>query len=167
MTYSAEASNSRRNFLRGRFSSVARAVRPPWALAEQDFLSTCTRCAECLPVCPSQILRKGDGAYPVVDFSVGECTFCGACLDACVPRALRKVEGGVPWTLAASLGETCLALRHVECRVCGEMCGSGAIRFVFQAGSVARPVLYPEKCNGCGACSAPCPAQALHIAPVE
>lgn len=151
----------RRGFLRGRIRTVTPGLRPPWALAETEFVERCTRCDACLQACPSSIVVHGDGAYPVVDFGRGECTFCGDCVEACEPAALRRAEHAAPWALKAAVGGKCLAMQGVECRVCGEICGHSAIRFRPRIGGVALPELDPETCNGCGACVAPCPAQAI------
>ena len=154
---------SRRDFLRGRRTSTPPPQRPPWALAEADFTAGCSRCGDCLGVCPTGILVKGEGGFPAVDFSRGECTFCGECVAACMPGALSRVGGQAPWALRVCIGEACLAQRGVECRICGEACGASAIRFRPRAGGVALPQLDETACTGCGACIAPCPGQAIAV----
>ena len=154
---------SRRNFLRGRFSPAKGLQRPPWAIAERDFLEVCTRCGDCCRACPTQILVEREGGYPGVDFGAGECTFCGDCVTACRSSALVREAVQAPWSIIARFGENCLARQRVECRVCGEQCENGAIRFPPQAGGVAVPSLDPAQCSGCGACVAPCPTQAIVI----
>lgn len=62
------------------------------------------------------------------------------------------------------IAEACLARRGVECRICGEACDSGAIRFRPRLGSVAQPVLNLEACTGCADCVAPCPVAAITVA---
>lgn len=163
------ASPSRRGFLRGRVRAAAPAPRPPWAREERDFISSCTRCDACIDACPTAILVRADGGFPAVDFSRGECTFCGDCVTHCAPRALlRPAEGDAPWSSKASIGQACLAAAGVECRVCGENCPVGAIRFRPRIGGVALPQLEAEACTGCGACFAPCPTRAIVVqAPVE
>lgn len=163
------ASPSRRGFLRGRVRAAAPAPRPPWAREERDFISSCTRCDACIDACPTAILVRADGGFPAVDFSRGECTFCGDCVTHCAPRALlRPAEGDAPWSLKARIGQACLAAAGVECRVCGENCPVGAIRFRPRIGGVALPQLEAEACTGCGACFAPCPTRAIVVqAPVE
>lgn len=103
-----------------------------------------------------------DGGFPGVDFSRGECTFCGDCVRLCEPQALfRSDPGASPWAMVAAIGADCLAERGVECRVCGEACPAGAIRFRLQRGGVAHPVLDASCCTGCGACIGPCPTRAI------
>jgi ferredoxin-type protein NapF len=107
---------------------------------------------------------RGDGGYPEVDFRHGECTFCGNCATTCRDGALRRADTAAPWSIKAEIGTNCLALNQVECRVCGEQCATGAIRFRLRAGRVATPVLDPRSCNGCGGCVAACPAVAITVA---
>lgn len=159
------ASMSRRGFLRARIRQDGSALRPPWALDEAAFIERCTRCNACVEGCPTGIVARGAGGFPVVDFSRGECTFCAECVERCEPRALvRSADNLPPWTLRASIGERCLAVQNVECRVCGENCPQSAIRFRPRLGGVAHPALDPDACNGCGACVAPCPASAIRVA---
>lgn len=155
---------SRRGFLSGRVTPRAAAQRPPWAVDEAAFVDRCTRCDGCIDVCPTKILVRAAGGYPAVDFSAGECTFCGECVSHCEPGALsRDSEGSSPWRLHARIAESCLAMRGVECRVCGENCPTGAIRFRPRRGGVALPELTLDACNGCGACFAPCPTRSIAL----
>lgn len=156
-------SASRRGFLFGRFRADRSALRPPWAIEAGDFEDLCTRCGECIQICPSAIVVAGDGGFPKVDFSRGECSFCGECAAACRPRALRRDAGVRPWSLGIAISDGCIARQGVECRVCGEACGEAAIRFRPRIGGAALPVIEAERCTGCGACVAPCPAAAIEI----
>lgn len=158
----AEAIN-RRSFLRGRLSAAQDVLRPPWAVAENEFLDNCTRCGDCLRACPTRIVHDRDSGYPALDFSGGECTFCGECVAVCTAGALQRHGDRNPWSARARIGDACLAARRIECRVCGELCAPGAIRFVPLSGGVARPTLNDECCSGCGACVAVCPTQAIRI----
>src|SRR5574338_593991 len=87
-------------------------VKTPRAGAEADFTARCSRCGDCLSACPTGILRKGEGGFPVVDFSRGECTFCGDCVNACMPGALHRLDGQAPWSLSARIGEAVQGARH-------------------------------------------------------
>lgn len=153
----------RRLFLRGRptAKSVPPAPRPPWAVAEADFIQHCTRCDACISICPEGILTQGDGGFPEVRFSQTGCTACGQCVEACLPRALVRTPNQSPWAWRAIIGLNCLAQKKVECRVCGEVCDATAIRFTPTLGGISPPVLDVARCIGCGACVAPCPTQAI------
>lgn len=158
---------SRRSFLRGRTSAPA-PIRPPWSLPEAAFVSACTRCDACVTACPSRIIARGDGGYPVVDFSRGECTFCGDCGRACAPKALDRdaVAGAAPWALAPQVGASCLAAHDVVCRTCGDTCPTRAIRFPPLLGRAAQPFVDATHCTGCGACVSACPVAAVALAAV-
>ena len=67
---------SRRGLLRGRLTTPKPGVQLPWSVSWDEFITDCTRCGDCLTACPEQILVKGDGGFPTVDFLRGECTFC-------------------------------------------------------------------------------------------
>jgi len=154
---------SRAQFLRGDFRGDRTAVRPPWAVSEKSFFERCNSCGDCINACPTHILQPARGHFPAVDFKHGECTFCRACLEACHTGALRADIADAPWTVRAVIGDGCLTKHGVICRTCGEQCESRAIRFRPAVGRVSQPELSIEQCNGCGACVAPCPANALSL----
>ena len=151
--------HGRRAVLRGHPKGLPDAIRPPWA--QTDFLARCTRCDACVAACETQILLRGDGGYPAVDFSRGECTFCGACVAACDSAALQSSE--TPWGLQAHTQDNCLSQRGVMCRACAESCEQQALHFRLQAGGRAIPHIDSQLCNGCGACLAVCPENAIRM----
>ncbi len=154
---------SRRGFFRGRPRPQAE-IRPPWALAEAEFIDYCTRCNDCLGTCPEHIIVAGDGGFPTIDFRRGECTFCGDCVSACQPHALsRREDDQPPWPYKAAIGPACLPNHGVECRTCGDFCDVHAIRFLPRLGGSPLPTLDPQLCTGCGACVAPCPVAAITV----
>lgn len=152
---------SRAQFIRGNFSGSGQVIRPPWAVAEPGFVEACDRCGDCIGVCPEKILEKGRGGFPQVNFSKGECTFCGDCARKCKSGVLNKRVDDAPWPLKAVIASSCLAMKQVVCRTCGEACPVGAIRFRISVGAVARPEVDPVACTGCGACYGPCPVSAV------
>lgn len=156
---------SRRALLKGSLRHE-RALRPPWAVPETLFLQLCTRCGECQGACETQIISRGDGGYPKIDFSRGECTFCQACVDSCPEGALAvlgKSQGAVPWHHVANIGQECLGIKGVYCKSCGEVCEVGAISFTFGSGRVPVPNVMSDACNGCGACVSVCPQEAIKV----
>lgn len=159
----------RRRLLGGRDSASARPrpQRPPWALDEAEFTTTCRDCADCIPACPSGLIRTDGEGRPVLDFSHAGCTLCGDCVRACPRGALHFTPDAPAWDWKVRLTETCLTLQGVVCRSCGEACDAGAIRFRPRIGGPALPALDPLACNGCGACLAPCPSRALVRIPAE
>ena len=150
---------SRRRF----FGSRARVApfRPPWSVAEATFVDACTRCDDCVSACPTGLLKRGDGGFPAADFGVAACTFCGECATACATGAITRDLALAPWSFFIRIDEGCLAHQRVECRVCGELCEAGAIRFRPVLGGVSCPEIDHAVCTGCGACLAPCPVSAI------
>ncbi len=157
-----EVNHGRRGFLRGQVRPATPPLRPPWAQAEAAFLQACTRCRNCAVICPTRVIHLVDG-YPEVSFTGGQCTFCGECVRVCAPGALRRREDEPPWSCRARISDACIAQRGVECRVCGEQCEAGAIRFLPQIGGVSQPAIDAAACSGCGACVAPCPSAAIRV----
>ena len=169
---------ARRGFLRARFSSTALAaqpapLRPPWAVAEEEFQERCTRCGDCIRACAasgSHLLQPGEGGFPVAVFNPAACTFCSDCLTACTATGSRALQAQEPvqerpWRLQLLIGEDCLPKQQVVCRTCAEMCDAGAIRFPPRLGGVSLPVVDTDRCTGCGDCLAPCPTSALQLRP--
>lgn len=84
-------------------------------------------------------------------------------MRSCPEGAIAADEGQAPWHWIAQIGEGCLARQHIECRSCGDVCEPRAIRFTPAVGSVAQPELAGDDCNGCGACIAACPTDAIGV----
>lgn len=83
-----------------------------------------------------------------------------------LPGARRVTPAGDPAPPVAQLapaGPACLGTQGVECRLCGEACDTGAIRFPPRLGGVALPVIDTARCNGCGDCLPLCPTAALRL----
>lgn len=131
----------RRLFLRGKGSKAAASpARPPWSL------------------------REGDGGFPVIDFSAAGCSLCGDCSRACASGAIgRSDDGAAAFTWKADVDGRCLARHGVECRICGDACDAGALRFVPTLGGVAQLRIEREACSGCGDCVSTCPVHALRV----
>lgn len=160
--------NNRRRFLRGQFAQAspqARVPRPPWALRDEaSFTRTCTRCLACVQVCPTSILKAGDGGFPEVTFQANGCDECGRCVSACEPHALVRSSANEPgWAWRIHIHPHCLALNQVECRICGERCDHQAIRFRPSLGGIAKPQVEPDTCTGCGHCVPTCPTSAIEM----
>ncbi len=158
---------SRRTFLGAARQGQGNPLRPPWALPEQDFQERCSRCGDCVSACPTRLLVLGGGGYPEADFNPRRaatgCTFCAACLDVCKTGALSRRDEQAPWSIAAVINGDCLASRQVVCYTCRDTCESDAIRFEWLLGGMAIPLVDSGLCNGCGACLADCPTQAIRI----
>jgi ferredoxin-type protein NapF len=168
----ASIDRSRRRFLFGADEEaqvqVDAAIRLPWALRAD----LCTGCGDCVGACPESIVTLDEKSRAIVDFrrGAGVCSFCGACAEACrepvfAAAAVRATTP--PWTLRATIGADCLTQDGVMCQTCKDTCGDSAIRFVYAAGRIPEPSIDLDRCTGCGACVASCPAAAIEIRRIE
>jgi ferredoxin-type protein NapF len=153
----------RRAFLGARmFQGKVDAVRPPGAVAS-EFLSLCTKCNECVRVCPEGILAPDSDGFPVFRLNNDACTFCGDCALGCEAGALRPdLVSAWPWR-AAIQTPSCLSVTGISCRLCQDFCDQGAIKFKLQLGGRSNPELDTDSCNGCGGCAAACPVDAIYL----
>jgi len=135
--------------------------RPPGAVDEASFLKGCTRCGECMSVCPVSAIviapprfREAAGT-PMIDPSVAACVMCAdtPCISVCEPGVLRADQ---PLTMARAVIQppSCLAYNGSFCTVCSERCPvPGAIEV-----NAGRPRIIEDLCTGCGTCAHVCPA---------
>lgn len=174
-----ETNLNRRAFLRGKSPRVGlNAIRPPWAVHASLFIEKCTRCDECITACPEEIISRGDGGYPEINFhqGEGECTFCAKCADACKSDAFLKlpenrspdtsIKSPKPWNMQISFDASCLSLNAVVCRACADNCDEQAIRFRLKLRGISEPQVIQEDCTGCGVCVSVCPVRAIQIKPI-
>lgn len=159
----------RRGLLRGRPRNVEAQQRMPWQVNEQQFTDQCSRCLACLDKCPAQIISRGDGGFPTVDFQRGECTFCQACVEVCPEPVFRPTDEPA-WQQQAVVADNCLTEQGVMCRSCEDNCEPQAISFPLRRtdkprGGLPSPVIDIDSCTGCGGCVNSCPAQAIKIEP--
>ena len=112
---------NRLQFLRGKYKGES-AVRPPWSIAENEFVDTCDRCDACIKACHLKIIQRGSAGFPEMNFSKGGCDFCMACVQNCPTHAIQlTVENrDDPWRIVAQVNGKCLSQRGVVCRACGE-----------------------------------------------
>jgi len=136
----------------------------PWINDAKQFLDNCTQCGDCLATCPESIIVKGDGGFPTINFELGECDFCGQCANVCKEPIFTPTTE-IPWGKKAKIETTCLANQSIYCRSCAESCETQAL--TFQIGISAVPKIDNDLCTGCGACVAPCPANAIDVKELE
>jgi polyferredoxin len=154
-------------------------IRPPGA-RENDLLSKCIRCGECIRACPTSAIQPSMGEAgieglwtPVLVPRLGYCDYsCNACGQVCPVQAIpplsledkrQRVIG-----LAYIDENRCIPWAdYQDCIVCEEMCpvpdkaitleqvevldGDGVLV------TVQRPQVIRERCIGCGICEYKCP----------
>ncbi|MEA3489405.1 MAG: 4Fe-4S dicluster domain-containing protein [Candidatus Omnitrophota bacterium] len=192
---------SRREFLFMVFSSVfvsgfkwgkkkenaSPVIRPPGALREDEFLSRCVRCGNCMKVCPTNGLQPAmfqaglEGIWtphlvPEIGYCEYNCILCGsACPTGAIPRLKLEEKKKTKLGVANVDRSSCIAwVWNAECLICEEHCPvpEKAIRikeFNIGGRSVRRPVVDPDLCIGCGICQTKCPvrpARAITVSPL-
>jgi len=130
--------------------------RPPGVLDEDDFLSKCMRCKQCIYICQSSpeagkvlfAAKMSDGFNVVntpllIEANGHECTACGLCATVCPSGAIAKV---VPQFLA----DKCIG-----CFKCIPACPNNALT----EGANGYPALNVDLCVGCEKCVDACIAE--------
>lgn len=159
-----------------------RPLRPPGAVDESDFQGLCTRCGNCVRVCPSRVLERDLGTNgwaslltPVLRFHKDYCREdCARCTEVCPSGALARVPLERKTSVRLGLPQVdmnvCLLGEDRECSVCRSRCPYNAVRYVWsEADYTLTPHIEREKCTGCGACEAACPTtprKAILVLPV-
>ncbi len=169
----------RRDFFRGTFGDwidkvvreaeervvVQRYYRPPGARPEIEFLAACTRCGDCISVCPVHAIIKvrPDGGLaagtPHIDPRLQPCIACPdmPCAAACPTDALSVPDQGWEGLRLGQLElvpERCVTFHGTACGLCVGACPVGEKALALD--DEGRPVLRAEGCVGCGVCIRTC-----------
>ena len=135
-------------------------IRPPGALAEEDFTSLCLRCHQCIDICPEKALSSAHltqgwsvTATPILS---GACTLCMKCTQQCPSGALSKIDAK-----DARMGTAIIIEKEcVGCDRCIKPCPTGAISKVPGKRLVQ---VDAAKCTGCMTCIKHCPVNPIAI----
>lgn len=157
-----------------------RLIRPPGGRPEDEMLALCSRCGQCMKVCPTNVLQPAlartglEGLFtPEMDFRVGYCDWsCNECGKLCPTGAIEPLD--LPEKRLAVIGrayidrDTCLPWADYQtCLVCQELCPvpEKAVVIVHAnvttpdgvALNIGQPEVVAERCIGCGICENACP----------
>ncbi|MBC7396845.1 MAG: 4Fe-4S binding protein [Bdellovibrionales bacterium] len=117
-------------------------IRPPMSRKEEDFLSSCIRCGECMKACPTEVLRPAGFQYglralwtPVMNNLESFCQpGCNACSVACPTDAIQKypIEDKYAFKAGTAVFNSALCISYTEQKFCSEcvrQCPTNAIEF--------------------------------------
>jgi ferredoxin-type protein NapF len=157
-----------------------RLVRPPGGRAESELLALCSRCGQCLKVCPTNVLQPAvsaagiEGVFtPQMDFRNGPCEWsCNECGKVCPTGAIQPL-------LLAAKRRTVIGRAYIDrnrcipwadyktCLVCQELCPVPDKAIIINTAEVVapggkriklgRPEVVADRCIGCGVCENACP----------
>jgi MauM/NapG family ferredoxin protein len=158
----------------------AHFIRPPGVDDEEEFLSRCVRCSQCMKVCPTSGLQPAifesgiEGLWtPHLVPRLGYCDHgCNACGQICPsgaipPLALEEKQAQVIG-MAVVDRNRCLPWAYdTPCIVCEEMCPLAEKAIQLEEATVTdtqgqdivvqRPYVLLDRCIGCGICEFQCP----------
>jgi len=143
-------------------------LRPPGALAENDFRVKCSKCNQCVAACPVYAIRidhsgqEGAG-FPYIDVDYQPCVLCDGqpCMPACPTGALQIIEREkIDMGTANWFAPTCRLTSGEDCTICTDDCpiGPAAINMIDGRINVTE-----AGCTGCGVCQSHCPTDPKSI----
>jgi len=163
-------------------------LRPPGALPEKKFVSTCIRSGMCVQACPFNALELStisDGisiGTPYFKPRIEACHLCPdiPCANACPTQALDLnsfiVDGkssinNARMGLATINTKTCLAYLGLQCTMCIRACPLADTAIVLHnernprtdMHAFLKPVVDPDYCTGCAMCEKACPTAVASI----
>lgn len=151
----------------------ARALRPPGALPEPDFLGACVHCGLCVQACPYGTLSLaewGQEAPAGTPFYTPRSVPCYMCKDIPCARACPTgaLDSGLPDIRDADMGlavlvghEDCLNFKGMNCSICVRVCPVRGTAISLEPGEidgrqVMIPTVHSDHCTGCGTCEKHC-----------
>ena len=157
-------------------SSPASAIRPPGALAEDEFNAACIRCGLCVRDCPYPTLSLAELSSEVTTgtpyFTAREhpCEMCDdiPCVKACPTGALSheltKIDDAKMGIAHIVDQEACIAFQGLRCEVCYNVCPVIGKAITIERQHNVRsqkhalfiPVVHSDGCTGCGKCEHAC-----------
>ena len=163
-------------------------LRPPGAILENDFVSTCIRCGMCVQACPFDILKLSTISdqisigTPFFTPRIKACHLCPdiPCAISCPTKALNIKSLTKDYELNifnARMGlatvntKTCLAYLGLQCTMCIRACPLADEAIILHnernprtdMHAFLKPIVNSDLCTGCGMCEKACPTKIASI----
>lgn len=163
-------------------------LRPPGAMPEKQFTSTCIRSGMCVQACPFDTLELSTISdnisigTPFFTPRIEACHMCPdvPCASACPTKALDTKLLTIDDEFSinnASMGlatintKTCLAYLGLQCTMCIRACPLVDKAIVLHSErnprtdmhAFLKPVVNADYCTGCGMCERACPTEVASI----
>ncbi|MEE8162808.1 MAG: 4Fe-4S dicluster domain-containing protein [Anaerolineae bacterium] len=153
------------------YRSQRSIIRPPGALEEGKFVTSCARCGKCVQVCPTgglqpALLEAGiEGLLsprliPRIGPCQTDCLLCGqVCPSGAISELTAEEKRETQIGLAGIDRHRCLSWTEgITCLVCSQVCPYEAIELLWMNGGY-HPTVKEWLCVGCGTCEHECPVE--------
>jgi len=145
-----------------------RFLRPPGALAEEQFKKQCIGCFKCATACPNDCIEMAGFEHgfenvhtPNIVARSKACTLCMRCTEVCptgalteISRNLEVVHKEVKMGTAIVDEDLCFSYHGRTCGVCYRACPFPGK--ALKVGLYEQPTVNPDLCVGCGLCEQAC-----------
>jgi len=162
-------------------TATSLVLRPPGALAEEEFLKTCIKCGLCVSACPYDTLKlaapgdlqpMGTPFFNARDIPCYMCTDI-PCVPVCPSGALDENSVSTDGNLDINIARmgvavvdshSCVAFWGIQCDACYRACPliNEAIVLEYSQNertgkhAFLKPVVVNDLCTGCGMCEHAC-----------
>lgn len=137
-------------------------LRPPGALAEDEFLAKCIRCTRCLDACEPRCIElfgASAGEHAGTPYIVARdrgCTMCLKCGPVCPVDALQSLPEKSKVRMGMAEIDTRLCVSHNGTGICGACFTACPLRGKAITQDWRGAPSVEEACTGCGLCEEAC-----------